>query len=171
MYYDRTDWRGFDSLVGKTVDFVYYSDREDMVAVCTADGVVYKFGCRGDCCARAYFADIEEAGFDQIVGQKVLTTDDNYGGEFEGSDRQNDVFFYVIKTAKGMANVELRVAHNGYYGGQISLESVTEPSETAEEPGEGWKLLAGVPRCVIHPECREVRDIGVECARYRKVLS
>lgn len=151
----------FVGLVGKTVDAVYYHAGNSVLAMVTADGEVHGFSAYGDCCANAYFEAPEQAGFDQIIGHEVTACDERGGGTFEGDDVANDVTFYSIKTARGVADVELRVSHNGYYGGDVAP---TKVDASGIKP-PSWKLLAGQRRCVKHDDCRSDRGLGVACAQ------
>lgn len=152
---------GFGGLVGKTVDAVYLDAGNGVLAMVTSDGEAHGFSAFGDCCANAFFEAPEQAGFDQIVGHEVTACEERDGGDFDGGDEVNEIKFYSIKTARGVADVELRVSHNGYYGGTVVPSHV----DAADITPPSWKLLAGQRRCIKHDDCRADRGLGVACAQ------
>jgi len=152
---------GFADIVGKTVDAVYFNVNRGLLALVTSDGATHVYEAEGDCCANAYFEAPEQAGFDQIVGHEVTACEERDGGDFDGGDEVNSITFYSIKTARGMADVEMRVSHIGYYGGMVVQSAVVV--ESLGPPA--WKLLAGQRRCIKHDDCRANRGLGIACAQ------
>lgn len=116
-WYKNTDLQ-FDP-IGKTLLSV---DLEEDNVVLQFDGVKVTLGCEGDCCAHAYFSDLE-------VGSNLPAkiTEWNDGGEVR-QDMDDwevkDTQFIKIKTDKGYIDMNLHTEHNGYYGGWYYVESV-----------------------------------------------
>lgn len=83
-------------------------------------------GCEGDCCSSSWFE--QDSGLDTILGSPVLWAEEVPMGSFapptDEQEREADslqTYSFVIKTAKGQAEIEMRNASNGYYGGYLTF--------------------------------------------------
>jgi len=82
------------------------------------------FDAEGECCAHAYLIIPDEKDIALIIGQKVVAVQRR---GFSRNDSQLcevvDTEFYSIQTHNGDLDLELRTAHNGYYGGWLTFSS------------------------------------------------
>lgn len=73
-----------------------------------------------DCCAHAWVEAVEccelPARFQSWDPKPTATTEHEYGDVL-------DIGFYDLVTDKGHCSIELRVSHNGYYGGVLELDN------------------------------------------------
>jgi hypothetical protein len=86
-------------------------------------------GCEGDCCAHAYFSDLEVAS--DLPARTIEWNDSRQGsaadiqgyvpGEYEDA---HDIQFIKIRTDKGYIDFNLHTEHNGYYGGWYFVERI-----------------------------------------------
>lgn len=112
----------FDPIVGKKIGSMRLVDGELRVKL--SDGTKHRFIPAGGFGGTCWIESVE--GLDLMVGATVL------GGENKGWRTSNDEHdysvleagFYSMHTDHGTLDVELRVGHNGFYGG--SLEHETE---------------------------------------------
>jgi hypothetical protein len=81
----------------------------------------------GDCCAHCYIENVSDA--DALFDSEVLAVEDlecNLSPAEEASQNDYNVidcWGHRIKTTKGICNIEMRVSHNGYYGGRLEVSS------------------------------------------------
>lgn len=106
----------FSKLIGKTIVGI------------TKDGPRFHLECEeanfildgeGDCCASCWIENIDGL---IVPGAKIV--DVTCGGWSTIKDSDCDVEesgFYVIKTDKGDIQVDMRLSHNGYYGGWLEV--------------------------------------------------
>jgi hypothetical protein len=96
----------------------------DAVQVVTDKGT-WTWTPYGDCCANAFINDFpSESDIAAMRGKTILHAVTRDGGHAE--DDAFDVadwHFYDIQTSAGDVTLELRVEHNGYYGGQLDFTS------------------------------------------------
>jgi hypothetical protein len=107
------------ALLGKTIVDVRIKANQSRLAFLTDDGWIV-FEAVGDCCAHAYFYQIE--GIEDVIGHTITEvrscelpgTEDDYG--------VTDVAFISLVAAPyGQACIEFRTEHNGYYCGWPEL--------------------------------------------------
>ena len=113
-----------NELIGKTVSGLRVNEDQSVLVFDHPDGTSTSYVTDGDCCSETWFADI--TGVAALLGGKVLeveavdlpTVDD-------GRTRQEEDSFYGMKlrTDKGYADIVYRNSSNGYYGGDISLNT------------------------------------------------
>ena len=99
-------------LVGREISAIRV---EENIVVLDLDGGTVELGCEGDCCAYAFFSDLEVASDLPAV---ITKWDDDHTEEGDAEhDSVRDTRFVKIKTTKGYIDFSLHVDHNGYYGG------------------------------------------------------
>jgi hypothetical protein len=106
-------------LTGSSIYKVSLSKDSYMIAFSTDKGI-FTYEAVGDCCANAYFTDIEVDEFKSILCLEVIEVDSQTTTS-EQDDESIDCEFITIKTSKGSAHLTLRTEHNGYYCGWASL--------------------------------------------------
>lgn len=109
----------FSRLVGQVIESVVLVGDDDLTI--TTDTQVHKYSCEGDCCAHAYFIDPDQDIVADIVGEAVLSAveaETQYDPHEDYGD-VTDITFYTIKSMNTDLSIELRVNHNGYYGGTV----------------------------------------------------
>jgi hypothetical protein len=108
---------GMQALIGREVISAKIHEDKDFVILETTKGALY-LSWEGDCCASCYIAAI--SGSENLIGSSIQSVEDS-----EWKDIKNEGHDVIesmgtkIKTALGYVTFETRVAHNGYYGGQI----------------------------------------------------
>jgi hypothetical protein len=115
-------WDTDDSLkmIGHVIQSIVI--KEDNVII-TTDRQIFTLGCEGDCCAQAYFSDLEVCS----LPAKVLGWGDDSHGEIEDPHGEaHDTQFVKITTDKGYIDFTLHTEHNGYYGGWYFLSHVKD---------------------------------------------
>lgn len=135
---------GLQDLVGATMR--YAIKQEDNLFLLTDRGV-YKAEPEGDCCANCYIQHI--SGTDALArGAVVRSVEDIELPPIPDSEKQDDgddVWGHRITTTKGICSIEMRVTHNGYYGGTLNFGLVSS-----------WP---GKP----HDDCLEHPELGAAC--------
>ena len=117
-----------NELIGKTVSGLRVNEDQSVLVFDHPDGTSTSYVTDGGCCSETWFADI--TGVAALLGGKVIeveavglpTVDDK-------RTRQEEDLFYGVKlrTNKGMADIVYRNSSNGYYGGDISLNTSKLP--------------------------------------------
>ena len=119
----------FESLLGKTIDEAMY-DGENIYLLTGGEWV--KINPEGDCCSSCYVQHV--SGVDALRGGVVNAaeriTSEPTAEELVGADVL-DGWGYRLTTSKGHVSIELRLAHNGYYGGWLNFSN-GEPPATAK---------------------------------------
>jgi hypothetical protein len=110
---------GLEKMIGAEIRGVAY--KGDVLYISTNCGV---FVCtpEGDCCASCYIQHI--SGTDALaVGAVIASVEDITLPDVPDQDSYSvsDVWGHRIKTDKGYCSIEMRVDHNGYYGGWLSV--------------------------------------------------
>jgi hypothetical protein len=85
----------------------------------------------GDCCANCFICNVD--GAEALSGASIIEvedldlplTDDDVNDDYTTTD----VWGHRLKTDKGICTIEMRVIHNGYYGGSLNVYSSRERSE------------------------------------------
>ncbi len=111
----------FDPIVGKKIANAKLVSGE--LRVTTTDGKRHRFWPTGDCCAQCWIEATE--GLDLMEGATVLSGEDKEWTDMTSEDY--DVLeqgFYSMHTDRGTLDLELRVSHNGYYGGSLEYTAV-----------------------------------------------
>jgi hypothetical protein len=105
-------------LKGKVVNKVYRNEHLDVLGFELDDGTLHTFQTEGDCCAQCWFEHVDN--FDEIVGFPVVDVQemDRTSFEFDSCDTIDYNFVYFVGK-RGVASIEFRTSHNGYYNGCI----------------------------------------------------
>lgn len=108
------------SFVGKTILGV--TKLEDDLYLETDSGS-FRLAPYGDCCAHCYIQHV--SGADALApGAVVMGVEDIAGNREEPSEYDvSDTWGHRIATTKGTCSIEMRVDHNGYYGGSLEIYS------------------------------------------------
>jgi hypothetical protein len=106
-----TDFRGIEGHVLERLEW------DDSGVTLTLDGVKHYWGAEGDCCASAWVEDVNPYATE--LPAKVTAVEGRWSIDGEHGDAVEDTGFFSIRTERGHIDVELRVNHNGYYGGQL----------------------------------------------------
>jgi hypothetical protein len=97
----------------------------------------------GDCCANCYIENLD--GADVLVGIVREVQDlqlPPVSGENVIIDEVSDVWGHRIITDKGICTIEMRVDHNGYYGGSLSCDMLDEkPTELYRHPNGSYTVV------------------------------
>lgn len=102
-------------LVGETIAAVYQDKQNDVLEFETKAGARLGWRAVGDCCANAYFCQLEN--FEWLIGEKVLRVEHDAVSSVPNEYGETDTEVIRISTRKGTATIELRTEHNGYYSG------------------------------------------------------
>jgi hypothetical protein len=97
------------------------------------DSEVYKLEPYGECCAVCFIQHIESS--DILNDSIIVDVDDIELKELEQEEHDGDIveiWGHRIITTKGICTIEMRVDHNGYYGGSLDLSITTKVPDTAK---------------------------------------
>jgi hypothetical protein len=113
----------FEELRGRTIEAIYLSDGGQHLLFQTEDGP-FIYSAYGDCCNTVWFAHITlpprlDGSFVMSVESKDWRNSTAYMG---GDDAEEEAFWSLI-TSNGYIDIEVRNSHNGYYGGEVSLNA------------------------------------------------
>lgn len=138
----------FRKLVGKTPLAVLISSDKKYLRFIMSDQSVFTFEAEGDCCASAYFHEVENA--EDIIGVQVVSVNVKSLPQMVSEDEiHTDTEFINFRTSVSETfNIEFRVDHNGYYGGWAKL--LDEPFVVEDD--NSWKILASAPLTLSEPE-------------------
>ncbi len=127
----------FEKMIGTEIRGVAY--KGDTLYISTNCGV---FVCtpEGDCCASCYIQHI--SGTEALaVGAVIASVEDIELPDVpddERSDEVSHVWGHKIRTDKGWCSIEMRVDHNGYYGGWLSVSEQDVGTEIPDAPLEDF---------------------------------
>lgn len=123
-------------LLNKTITNLYLNSAKDEGYIICSDKSIYRLECVGDCCSSAWIQHIN--GIENLLGNKIVKIDIKEQTQisdgskwYDKSDTESQIMpygcviasgFYTFLTTKGFFDIELRISHNGYYGGQIEIE-------------------------------------------------
>lgn len=84
-------------------------------------GEVISFVPYGDCCASCYVQHV--SGADALKNATLNRVDDLELPEVppEEANDVSDVWGHSLITSRGYCTIEMRVDHNGYYGGELTI--------------------------------------------------
>lgn len=108
--------------IGRTLQSIEVS-KDTYTTTLVFDDAKVELGCDGDCCAHAFFSDLEVAS---DLPAKVLEWNDDATqntGSYDDCEVR-DTQFIKLKTDKGYIDFSLHTDHNGYYGGWYFVSSV-----------------------------------------------
>lgn len=120
-------------LLGTTIERVTFEKSSGILFFATDRGV-FKGEPWGDCCSSCYVQHV--SGTDALAVGAIVTDIQDIDDlppvpEAEVND-VTDNWGHRITTTKGVCSIEMRLDHNGYYGGSLELELFNgEPKGTA----------------------------------------
>jgi hypothetical protein len=100
----------------------------------------------GDCCASCYVQHIE--GTWALAKGATIASVEGIELPPVPQEEQNDVsdvWGHRITTDKGVCTIEMRVDHNGYYGGSLNFDG-----------NQSWPNA-------VHADCAEHPELGIAC--------
>lgn len=170
-YDQNADHRGVSvnlhTLIGKTIHQVTILDG-DLFFI--TDGGTYKAAPDGDCCANCY---IQHLAYSEALapGAVVTAIEDVELPPDPESDPDNDyvidVWGHRIITTKGTCTIEMRVDHNGFYGGTLEVTQVT--NTLGKVTKEGTKIIRKAFD-TVHEDCALTPELGIECGCLTRVF-
>lgn len=110
-----------DDLVGKHIKDARHNG--ESIYLNLVDGSCVSLTPYGDCCANCYIQNVD--GSEALVDATVKQVEDlecQLSDEEEAEQSEYtviDAWGHRIITDKGICNIEMRVSHNGYYGGSL----------------------------------------------------
>lgn len=111
-------------IVGKRIIAVHLGDDGSWIYFTDSENNVYGYKADGDCCAQAYIESVN--GEAALIGTVVEVQENSINLSRVYGDDVIDATFYHISTNAGAATIELRISHNGYYGGTLEFREVDE---------------------------------------------
>lgn len=120
-------------LVQKHIIRAMKSDEGNIILVLDAGAI--RLRPEGDCCANCYIAHVDGS---ETLTDAVVTEIENLelprvpltAEESTASDAV-DSWGHRIHTTKGICTIDMRVEHNGYYGGRLECEEIDTAPEDA----------------------------------------
>lgn len=117
------------------------------------DRGLYRLSPEGECCSHCYIQHVNGAW--ALARGAVISSVENIElppvPEEEAND-VSDVWGHRITTDKGNCSIEMRLDHNGYYGGSLDVSLVT-----------AWPQG-------VHSDCAEHPELGMACGCLGKTL-
>lgn len=131
-------------LVGKKVITGYVNPGKERLYLLAEDlttniALYYEFETQNDCCNSVWFEHLENFCYlfggivTQIIAKECITKEDDPEHEVL------DIGWWDIVTHKGVATLEVRNSHNGYYGGSIHF--VGTRTDLPKDAGKLKELL------------------------------
>ncbi len=108
----------FSSLIGQKIVALIMPNNQELHFV-TENGRVFAFCTEADCCNFVWFEHLNGVTF--LLNGVVQSSEAKNWNELGEDDSGNylEQGFWTIKTNKGDFDIEVRNAHNGYYGGIV----------------------------------------------------
>ncbi len=141
---------GLEKLVGARV--IAAAMEGDNLMLMTDRGL-YKLEPEGDCCSHCYIQHI--SGTDALAPGAVIASVENIDvAEIPERDAfdVSDTWGHRLTTDRGHCSIEMRLDHNGYYGGWLNVT-----------------VRAGWPKHV-HDDCKELPEMMIACGCFGKPL-
>jgi hypothetical protein len=120
-----------DYLAGKVVTDARY-DGENIYLNLANEGGCITLIPYGDCCANCYILNVD--GSEALFGATIEAVQD-LECFLTPEEEENlsdytciDAWGHRILTNKGICTIEMRVSHNGYYGGSLTVSQGSEVS-------------------------------------------
>ncbi len=134
-----------EHLIGHLIRALYVSPGEEQLAFVT-DKATITYGTDADCCSETWFADV--LGVNALLGATVTAVEDlqlpaGYDAQTDGRTRQeeDDVYGHTIVTDRGRCTVIYRNSSNGYYGGNLTGPTITEPAAAPSSSPMAWRQI------------------------------
>lgn len=141
---------GIKELVGAKM--LHATKRDESLLLWTDRGL-YTCEPEGECCAHCYVQHIE--GTWALARGAIIAAVEDIELPPVPQEEQNDVsdvWGHRIVTDKGVCTIEMRVDHNGYYGGSLNV------ALNKNRPGD------------VHEDCWEHPELGIACGCMGTVL-
>lgn len=107
-------------LIGATISAAKINDERDRVLLDTDQGTFF-LSWNGDCCAQCYMCHI--SGSEALIGATILEVHNAEWVELSNEDCEVvESMGTKFRTTKGYVDFETRLEHNGYYGGEITVD-------------------------------------------------
>lgn len=124
-----------DCLLGKTIEKIFLDKRtegnDDLISFQTTDGL-FSWETYGDCCSTSWIEHI--SGVENLMNAIVIDVEEVDGEEIRNSEYEYlQVYFYKFKTSKGDAQIDMRNASNGYYGGSFHRKKEVAKTELKDD--------------------------------------
>jgi len=124
-----------EALVGRRIVATTYDKTNGDLYVETDVGK-YRLTPYGDCCANCFIQHL--SGSDALApGAVVASVEDIESRSVKNEDCDViDEWGHRVTTDKGVCSIEMRVEHNGYYGGSLDIERFagdTLPGEALDD--------------------------------------
>lgn len=135
-----------NELVGKRINKILINETKDILIFYTYNELYYMTFV-GDCCAHCFMAHV--SGYQRYF--TILDAESSEWGETSSkSDREScevkEQMGVKIKTDKGYLDIDTRVEHNGYYGGEVKLSTNCPLDQYS------------VPWCLENEKFKELQD-------------
>jgi len=134
MSFDYKDYRNhFEVLHGATLEKIELSEDKYILNITAyRDDIdsgtyyLFKFHSRASCCNDVWFdtIDVPEMG-GSVISSLAKDTVQLEESDFKGTQQYEDASFWTIATTKGYLDISVRNSNNGYYSGEVCLESVS----------------------------------------------
>ena len=109
------------NLIGKTVIAAYTKDGN--VFLDTSHGI-FKLEPSGDCCASCYIQHVAGSGAFPGTIAEIRDVDSSTKADDYDNGDVSESWGHLFVTDKGHCTFEMRVDHNGYYGGSLECYKV-----------------------------------------------
>lgn len=104
-------------LIGKEIKSVYISEGKECICFNLEDNNRYLYYAIGECCAQAFFESINNIEY--IYGTVSKVEELSFRRTLREEDGDVEELFGIkLTTNKGIVDIEMRLDHNGYYGGE-----------------------------------------------------
>jgi hypothetical protein len=161
---------GGDNLAGRELRSAYTLDGGHKLHLITDEGA-FVYESEGDCCAHAWVESVNAIA--ELPATIMGVESGNAETEEEGDYGDVlDICFYSIRTTRGHVDVELRISHNGYYGGWLNfLGTKSVPAalvDVAKDSGKSsdWEAAAvAVDRAMQESPSPELEALAEETLR------
>ncbi len=116
-------------LIGKHIIDARYADGN--IYLNMEDGKTVALEPYGDCCAHCYIENVsgsealQDATVESIQDLDVPLSDDDVNDD----STVTNAWGHRVLTSKGICNIEMRVVHNGYYGGSLEARVIDGTSQ------------------------------------------
>ena len=113
-----------DVLVNNVVNKVEMNPNGSVIRFTLANGENHVFSANGDCCNHVWINHL--SGLKMLLNRKIVKVEEIPMTDIsheDNSDSYVESFGFKIITDLGYVDLELRNAHNGYYGGWLEYVS------------------------------------------------
>ena len=123
-------------IVGQTVKKIFKNDAKDKIAFILKESKAVILVAEGDCCSTSWFESFND--LDVLIGRKVVEIVNRDMPQPLGENPDDCIAVYgtTFVTNRGRADLEMRNQSNGYYGGYITVQEMTEEEAVVQCPIE-----------------------------------